>query len=115
MPAAELAVDLVDPAEHGGLVAPSRLAQRRQVVAYEVDRVRDEARVDLTDEGHVAPRPEPPDPRRVPGEKRLGERDEASAAASGFVDVRDGALHRGALVEENWRALDDGDAGHPLD
>src|SRR5882672_5748994 len=111
---AEVGVELVDAAHYADLAAPGRLAQRRQVVAGQADRVGAQERMQPLAERHVAAGPKPPDPGRIPGNEGLGKDDQPRPGLRGFVD-RDYRLgERRRAIEEHRRLLNDGDARHGL-
>ncbi len=94
----------VDPTIRG------RLLDRQQLFPCEVDGLRDQAPVDLPGEVVVVTRSQTPDVLRVSRDIGLGEDHESSAGISGFRYRPDSPFDARCAVQQDRRALDNGDA-----
>jgi hypothetical protein len=110
--AAERRVALVHPADDRHLMLSRGLLQRLQMRLPEIDRVGQQPGVDLFGQGHVRPRPQPPDPRRITRHEGLGKDDEPGAIARRLAGPGRRGLDRLRPVEHDRRLLDDRDACH---
>ena len=104
---AELTVALVHAADHDETQFCCGILEWTQPVCGEVDTVLDEPLVDLAGEVVVAAGPEPPDPRGVAGDVRLGEHDEPGAIGGGRPEMRHSSGQRRLAVQQHRRLLHD--------
>ena len=108
------AVALVHADGDRDLALACSLLQRREPVFRQVDRVLEKPSVDLGGEPHVLARYEPPDPVRVAGQVRFREHHEIDGLAAYVGEARQRDLDRSLSIEQDWRALDKGDAGQAV-
>src|SRR5260221_5324890 len=109
---AEIGVELVNAAHHAHLVALGCLAQRREIVPGNVDRVGAQERMQPLAQRHVAAGPKAPDPGGIPGNEGFGKDDQACSGFGGFVDRGHRLGERRRAIEEDRRLLNDRDARH---
>src|SRR5207249_10019749 len=110
--ATRVMVPLFDAANDGDLVLSSGLAQRRQIAARHVDRVAEQARVQLRNDRCVGAGTQAPDPHRVAGDEGFREYDELGTGSRCFGDGIRRVANRPVAVEQRGRLLDHRDLAH---
>ena len=88
------------------------LAQFGQVTGTNVHGVGEQACVQLPGDSAIPSWREPPYPGRVTWDERLGKDDQRRPCRSGFGDPLHSLLEGGDTVEQDRRALNDGDHRH---
>src|SRR5438874_515876 len=99
----------MDPDRDGDLQPSRRRLDRLQVAGLEVDRILDQAAVDLTGQAVVGARAKPPQPLRITWHPRLRKRDEARPGGRGPLDQLHAPRERLLAVQGHWWMLDDCD------
>jgi hypothetical protein len=110
--AALLPISFIDAADDRHVMRAGGLTQFGQVAATDVNRVGEQACVQLAHDGAIPSCREPPYPGRVTRNERLGKDDQRRPRRCGFGDPLHGPCDGGAAIEQDRRALNDGDHRH---
>ena len=115
VPLKRLSISLM-PSTIGHVVLCSRILNRLQIAARNIDGIAPKARMDFARQRHIAARPQPPDPGRVTGNIGFGKHEQRSAGSGSLIDCGQNAFYRLVPIEQDGRFLNHGNFhGHDFD